>query len=117
MMLMSEDAILATDSGGRVRATLKVVDGNGRIARLLVGVERKRAGAVSEKIMLINCDLGIVIYRAAHPVAILWFEIEASKITRVYRILNPDKLNGVPALREGAKDGEIHVASPMTLNG
>jgi RNA polymerase sigma-70 factor (ECF subfamily) len=117
MMLMSEDATLATDSGGRVRATLKVVDGNDRIARLLVGVERKRAGAVIEKMMLINCEFGIVIYTAAHPVAILWFEIEASKITRVYRILNPDKLKGVPALREGAKDSEIRVWSPMALNG
>jgi RNA polymerase sigma-70 factor (ECF subfamily) len=117
MMLMSEDATLATDSGGRVRATLKIVAGNNRIARLLAGVERKRAGAVIEKIMLINCDPGIVIYTAAHPVAILWFEIEASKITRVYRILNPDKLKGVPALREGAKDSEIHVGSPTALNG
>jgi RNA polymerase sigma-70 factor (ECF subfamily) len=117
MMLMSEDATLATDSGGRVRATLKVVDGNDRIARLLVGVERKRAGSVIEKMLLFNSEFGIVIYTAAHPVAILWFEIEASKITRVYRILNPDKLKGVPALREGAKDSEIHVASPMALNG
>jgi RNA polymerase sigma-70 factor, ECF subfamily len=98
MMLMSEDATLVSDSGGRVRATLKVVQGNERIARLLIGLRRKKAGRTIEKPMLVNNDLGIVSYVDGQPAAVLWFEIESRKIVRIYRILNPDKLKRVPAV-------------------
>jgi RNA polymerase sigma-70 factor (ECF subfamily) len=108
MMLMSEDATLASDSGGRVRATLKVIQGNDRIARLLIGVKRKRARTAVEKMMLINGDLGIVTYVDERPVAVYWFEVTGRKITRVYRILNPDKLKGVPALEDKPPDTSVH---------
>jgi len=98
MMLMSEDATLISDSGGRVRATLKTIQGNDRIARLLTGLRRKQTGRIIEKLMLVNLDLGIVTYVDERPAAVFWFEIEESKIDRVYRILNPDKLKRVPSL-------------------
>jgi RNA polymerase sigma-70 factor (ECF subfamily) len=115
MMLMSEDATLASDSGGRVRATLKVIQGNDRIARLLIGVKRKRAQTEAEKLMLINGDLGIVTYVDERPVAVFWFEIKGRKITRVYRILNPDKLKGVPSLEERPPDTPVHFEDQTAL--
>ncbi len=54
--------------------------------------------------MLINRDFGIVRYLEGQPVAILWFEIGGTKIVRLYRILNPEKLKGVPALGASTKD-------------
>jgi RNA polymerase sigma-70 factor (ECF subfamily) len=99
--LMTDNATLASDSGGRVRATQKMVKGNDRIARLLIGINRKRIGAITERIMLINGDLGIVTYRENQPAALLWFETDGTRIARLYRILNPEKLGAVPALPEG----------------
>ena len=98
MMLMSENATLVSDSGGRVRATLKVIQGNERIARLLIGLKRKKAGRRIEKPMRINNDLGIVSYIDDQPAAVLWFEVENREFTRIYRIINPDKLKRVPAM-------------------
>jgi RNA polymerase sigma-70 factor, ECF subfamily len=89
---------LISDNGGLVRATLKTIQGNDRIARLLTELRRKQIGETIEKLMLVNHDLGIVTYVDERPVAVFWFEIEGSKITRVYRILNPDKLQRVPSL-------------------
>ena len=61
-MLMSDNATMISDSGGRVRATMKIIKGNDRIARLLIGLRRKRIRRNIEKPMLINGDLGIVSY-------------------------------------------------------
>jgi len=95
---MAEDATLTSDSGGRVRATLKVIHGNDQIARLLIGLQRKRAPKAIDRIMLINGEFGIVTYVEARPVTVLWFEIEAARIAQLYRILNPAKLIRVPVL-------------------
>jgi RNA polymerase sigma-70 factor, ECF subfamily len=98
MNLMSEDATLISDSGGRVRATLKDIQGNDRIARLLTGLRRNQTGRTIERLMLVNLDLGIATYVDERPVAVLWVEIERWKIIRIYRILNPDKLQRMPSL-------------------
>jgi hypothetical protein len=65
--------------------------------------------------MLINGDLGIVSYVSERPVAVFWFEIGERIITRVYRLINPDKLKGVPSLDDRARDGRVPVADAMTL--
>jgi len=112
--LMFENATLISDSGGRVRATLKIIQGSDRIARLLVGVRGKQVGVAIEKLMRINHDLGIVTYVESQAVAILWFEIDGMKIRRVNRILNPDKLKRVPGLGDERR-GEVHLTGRMAL--
>jgi RNA polymerase sigma-70 factor, ECF subfamily len=96
--LMTENATLTSDSGGRVRATHKIVQGSDRIARLLIGINKKRIGTITEKVVLINSDVGIVTYIEHQPVALLWFETDGTRIARLYRLLNPEKLGAVPAL-------------------
>jgi len=109
MTLMSEDARLISDSGGRVRATLKIIHGNKRIARLLIGLRRKRLGRTIEKPMLINNDPGVASYVDDRPVSVLWFEVKKQKITTVYRILNPDKLKRVPAMANTKQDTPVEL--------
>jgi RNA polymerase sigma-70 factor (ECF subfamily) len=99
--LMALDATLTSDSGGQVRATLAVIRGNGRIARLLLGLRRKRPPNAVEKLMLINGEFGIVTYAKGRPASVLWFDIEGVRIMRLYRILNPAKLTRVPAAGDG----------------
>jgi len=115
VMLMSDNATMISDSGGRVRATMKIIKGNDRIARLLIGLRRKRIGRNIEKPMLINGDLGIVSYVNERPVAVFWFEIGERNITRVYRLINPDKLKGAPSLDDRARDGRVPVPDAITL--
>jgi RNA polymerase sigma-70 factor, ECF subfamily len=96
MALFAEDATLTSDSGGKVRAAINVIHGGDRIARLLMGVARKGAGIRTEKLMLINGELGIVTYLDGSPVALLCFETDIAHIRSVYRILNPEKLKNIP---------------------
>ena len=65
--------------------------------------------------MLINGDLGIVSYVNERPVAVFWFEIGERNITRVYRLINPDKLKGVPALDDRARDAAVPVVDAIAL--
>ena len=98
-----------------VEGLVKIIKGNDRIARLLIGLRRKRIGRNIEKPILINGDLGIVSYVNDRPVAVFWFEIGERNITRVYRLINPDKLKGVPSLDDRARDGRVPVADAITL--
>lgn len=100
LSLLAEDATLMTDSGGRVRATRKIIRGNNHIASLLIGVARKRIGDTDEKLMLINGELGIVTYVNGRAAAVLCLRVDQERITALYRVLNPDKLRAVPPLKE-----------------
>jgi RNA polymerase sigma-70 factor, ECF subfamily len=98
MRLLADDATLVTDGGGKVRAALNVICGSERIARLLLAIANKRTEASMDKMMLVNGELGLVTYVGTQPSSVLCFEVDACRITKVYRVLNPDKLRAIPAI-------------------
>ncbi len=98
MRLLTEDATLVTDGGGKVRAALNMIFGNERIARLLLAIAKKRSETSMDKMMLVNSELGIVTYVGARPMSVLCFEVDACRISKVYRVLNPDKLRAISTL-------------------
>jgi RNA polymerase sigma-70 factor (ECF subfamily) len=83
---------------GKVRAALNVVYGSDRIARLLIGLAKKRVGNVIDKLMLINGELGVVTYNNTRAAALFYFKMGESRISALYRIVNPEKLSAVPPL-------------------
>jgi RNA polymerase sigma-70 factor (ECF subfamily) len=97
--VLAEEATLISGSGGRVRAALKVIYGSDRIARLLIGLARKRLNSL-DKLMRINGEFGIVTYVGSRPVSVLCCEVDEHRITQLYRLLNPDKLRAVPPLAD-----------------
>jgi hypothetical protein len=64
--------------------------------------------------MAINRDFGILTYVEARPVAVLWFDTEGAHIVQLYRILNPEKLTGVPDL---AVHAETLAANGQVISG
>jgi RNA polymerase sigma-70 factor, ECF subfamily len=98
MRLLADDATLVTDGGGKVRAALNVIYGNEHIARLLLAIAKKRIETSMDKMMLVNGEPGIVTYVGTRPASVLCFEVDACQISRVYRLLNPEKLRAIPAL-------------------
>jgi RNA polymerase sigma-70 factor, ECF subfamily len=98
MRLLADDATLVTDGGGKVRAALNVIYGNERIARLLLAIAKKRSETSMDKMMLVNGELGVVTYVGTRLASVLCFEVDACQISKVYRLLNPDKLRATPAL-------------------
>ena len=95
--LLAEDAVCATDGGGKVTAARNVISGADRVARFIIGVMAKGAAGVDFEFVMVNGAPGWVLSRNGAPFAVTTIEIEGDKVRRVFATLNPDKLAHVRA--------------------
>jgi len=100
--LLASDVRIVMDGGGKVAATLGVVDGADRAARLLVSVTRKRPGAwwresFTLRFATINGMPGVIVDAPEGPVQTAAFEIEGEVIRALYVMRNPEKLRHLVA--------------------
>jgi RNA polymerase sigma-70 factor (ECF subfamily) len=90
--LFAPDVALTSDGGGKVTAARKVVQGVAKVVRLFTVAFPSVRERVTIEIVQINGETGVVEYYEGQPFAASTFEIEDGKITRLYRVMNPDKL-------------------------
>jgi RNA polymerase sigma-70 factor (ECF subfamily) len=81
-----------------VPAARKVVRGRGRIARLYLVIARKLGGRLTQSILPINGEAGLVSYIDGTPFSAISFETDGRSILAVYNVLNPEKLKGLRPL-------------------
>ncbi len=116
---LAEDVTLWSDGGPNVRAARRPIRGADNVGRFLLGVMRKAPSDLSVAIEPINGRPGIVSRVAGRPFVVITLETTADAIARIYLVINPDKLRGVPpaaaavpSQREGESGGQ-----PMTHPG
>jgi RNA polymerase sigma-70 factor (ECF subfamily) len=97
--LFAEDATLTSDGGGVVPAARKIVTGRRRIVRLFIVVARKLSGRITQAILPINGEAGLVTYVDGIPFSVTSFETDGRSILALYNILNPEKLKGIRPLQ------------------
>ena len=95
--MLSKDARVVTDGGGKVRAALDVIEGADRVAQFLVDATRKRDGAwwrddFTMRFAAVNGLPGVIVDAPEGPVQTAAFEIEGDVIRALYVVRNPDKL-------------------------
>ncbi|MBD0369982.1 MAG: RNA polymerase sigma-70 factor [Pyrinomonadaceae bacterium] len=96
MSLLSEDATLLSDGGGRVTAARKPVQGAEHIARFLTGLVKKiGASHLSLRPTEVNGHPGFITYLDGRLQNVLAFDIADNRIRAVYIIVNPEKLKRV----------------------
>jgi RNA polymerase sigma-70 factor, ECF subfamily len=92
--LLSSDARVVTDGGGKVRAALNVIDGADRVAQFLVDATRKRPGTwwrddFTLPFATINGLPGVIMDSPEGPVQTAAFEIYGDVIRALYVVRNP----------------------------
>ena len=97
LSLLAEDATFAADGGGRVPSVRREVRGADRVAKLLLGYERKGRGLVTHRIRWLNGEPAIVSYAAGRVVFTTSLETDGERIRACYRVLDPEKLQHVDA--------------------
>lgn len=97
LTLFAPDATFTSDGGGKVPAATNVLTGRDRIARFLLGIERKYRLPVEHRIVELNGQPAIVTTLHGTIVFTTAFETDGMHIIGVYRVLNPDKLAHVRA--------------------
>lgn len=97
MAVLTADAVLYTDGGGKKKAALNPIVGADRILRFSQGITRK-AGALSlseARPATINGMAGFVVRESDGGVTTIAFEPRDGRIAAIYVVRNPDKLRHV----------------------
>ena len=90
--LLSEDAVLYTDGGGKVSAALNPIVGADRVVRFLIGIAPK-IPALSVQFADVNGMVGAILLDAGRPYSVMAFDVTAEgRIANLYIVSNPDKL-------------------------
>ncbi|UHA75466.1 RNA polymerase sigma factor SigJ [Paenibacillus sp. 481] len=95
LSLLSEDAVLLSDGGGKVLAALRPIISRDRVSRFLLGLRRKAAqSGVDSRIelMSLNGQTSFVTYTDGQIVTIGFLHIVNGAIRSIYLMRNPDKL-------------------------
>ena len=90
--LFSGDAVLLSDGGGMARSAINPIRGPDRIARFLIGVQRKRSQRFGFAPARVNGGPGFVVHLGDQILGVLGIDAADGLIRRLYLIVNPRKL-------------------------
>ncbi|GAB1819514.1 sigma-70 family RNA polymerase sigma factor family protein [Herbidospora sp. RD11066] len=90
--VLSADALVVSDGGGKIRAPLRPTHGADAVAlflsRLLDGID--------VCVEPVNGRTGLVLRQGGRAVAVVSVSVAAAEVTAVWIVMNPDKLAGWP---------------------
>jgi RNA polymerase sigma-70 factor (ECF subfamily) len=93
MSLLTRDARIVTDSGGKVAGALNTIKGADRVAHFVVGIVRKgRVDGVVARFGTINGLPGLIVEKEGRVIQTTAFELEGQAIRTIYVVRNPEKL-------------------------
>lgn len=90
--MLTADAVLYADGGGKAFAAPKPIRGAGRVANLLAVVFRKLRAAGEVTVTTVNARPGVVVTAGGHAVDVMTVAAAGDRVGTVYAVLNPDKL-------------------------
>jgi len=94
--LLTDDAVLYSDGGGKVRAALLPILGPDRIARMFIGLRRFHTdGPPPARFVRINGSPGVLVRGGDGNLSAMTFALEGGRVKAVYIVRNPEKLAGV----------------------
>jgi RNA polymerase sigma-70 factor, ECF subfamily len=96
LAMLTDDVVLHSDGGGKVRAALKPIYGPSKVARGLFGLQRKAPPGFNSLVAIVNGQPGLVSYLNGVPFAVVALDIVENRIREIDIVVNPDKLQHIP---------------------
>jgi RNA polymerase sigma-70 factor (ECF subfamily) len=93
--LLSADAVLYSDGGGKVPAAIHPILSRERVIAFLLGIAKKSPIDMRLEIANINGEPGAILYDGTVPISVLSLRLGGGRIGAIYVIRNPDKLNRI----------------------
>ncbi|GKU80069.1 RNA polymerase sigma-70 factor [Paenibacillus sp. L3-i20] len=91
--ILSKDAILHMDGGGKANAALRPIIGQHLVVRYFTGIRPKVPANFTCEVLRINGSPGIAIKVGKLTFSVITFQIKGHVISDVYIVMNPDKLH------------------------
>lgn len=92
LQLLSKDAVLIADGGGKVPSIVKPVHGADRIVRFFMGVQRKLGMPFDARPAIVNSGPGLLTYQAGQLASVTSLSVRGGQIVTIYSVSNPDKI-------------------------
>ena len=99
--LLSEDARLVSDGGGKVAAVIRPLLGAVRIARLFWAAYRRQDPAITWRMGTVNGEPAILRYRDGRLTAVMVAISDGERIRELFTVANPDKLGTAVTAKDG----------------
>ena len=95
--LLSQDAVLYSDGGGKRAAALNPIYGPDKIVRFIEAVARKNTGLAASQVRqaTVNGLAGFVVREADGLIDTMAFETRDGRVAAIYIVRNPEKLRHV----------------------
>jgi RNA polymerase sigma-70 factor (ECF subfamily) len=90
--IIAQDAVLVADGGGKVPSILNPVYGADRITRFFLGLRRKDGNVLEVRPSTVNSGPGMLTFRDGQLVSVACVSIQDDRITAIYSVSNPDKI-------------------------
>lgn len=90
--LLTADAAIYADGGGKASAAGKPVMGAEQVAKFFINVTRRAPGNVRFQFTTLNAEPGVLVFASGELVQSMTFELTEGRIHAVYVVRNPDKL-------------------------
>ncbi|MBI3885853.1 MAG: RNA polymerase sigma-70 factor [Opitutae bacterium] len=103
LALLTDDATLFSDGGGRVAAAGRPIRSADHISRFFVGIRRRVPVAAEVRLARINGRAGALVLAAGRVTDALSFDLRGQRIHAIFLVRNPEKLRhlaGGPCLAE-----------------
>jgi RNA polymerase sigma-70 factor (ECF subfamily) len=95
MSLVSEDVVLWTDGGGKVKAARRPIHGASKVARFLIAIAKEIPEGVVFREAVVNGEPGYLFVENDVVTTTVSFDIADGQIVGVTAVLNPEKLRGL----------------------
>ncbi|MER5178494.1 RNA polymerase sigma factor SigJ [Streptomyces sp. NPDC002896] len=92
MSLLAPDVQLVSDSGGKSKAPLRVIESADKVGRFLAAVGREGIPALEIRVLELNGGPAALALSGGKPDTVFQLEIADGRIQRIYLVRNPDKL-------------------------
>jgi RNA polymerase sigma-70 factor, ECF subfamily len=99
LQLLAPDAVLYGDGGGKALSIVNPLHGPERIARFLLGLYRKYPDQFSHRYVDVNGTPALLVSRGDAGPFVAGYSVADGRITRIFHVLNPDKLTSLPPSR------------------
>lgn len=90
--VLSDDAIMISDGGGKAVAVHRPMIGSERISWFWYTISRRIYSREQVRIVRINGELGIAYYAEGRLQTLMAIETDGERVHRIYSLRNPDKL-------------------------
>jgi RNA polymerase sigma-70 factor (ECF subfamily) len=93
LSLLTQDAVLVSDGGGKVKAALRPIRSAQHVAAFLLGVSRKWPEERKVQFCSMNGQTGVVIRESGSTIINIVLAPGMERIQTIYILRNPEKLN------------------------